>query len=97
MLVSPITGEKIPADKMPEHMRISLLDRKWTEQRSRQTGEKREGEEVYAIGSAIGSNLRDLAQRRTDIFGVGLEETQIGKKVKELHMNLSVICHIPDK
>nr|XP_033809880.1 splicing factor 3A subunit 1-like [Geotrypetes seraphini] len=32
-LVSPITGEKIPASKMQEHMRIGLLDPRWLEQR----------------------------------------------------------------
>lgn len=41
-------------------------------------------EEVFAAGSAIGSSLKQLAERRTDIFGVGLEETQIGKKVFSL-------------
>jgi splicing factor 3A subunit 1 len=39
-------------------------------------------EEVFAGGSSIGSSLKMLAERRTDIFGVGLEETQIGKKVR---------------
>lgn len=31
--MSPITGELIPADQMAEHMRISLIDPKWREQR----------------------------------------------------------------
>ena len=38
-------------------------------------------EEVFAAGSSIGSSLKQLAERRTDIFGAGTEETQIGKKV----------------
>lgn len=82
-MVSPITGEKIPTHKVPEHMRIGLLDRKWIEERNRTIAEKREQEEVYAPGSAIGSSLRQLAERRTDIFGIGAEETQIGKKIGE--------------
>lgn len=82
-LVSPITGEKIPADKIQEHMRIGLLDPKWIEQRDRAIQERREQEEVYAPGSAIGSSLKQLAERRTDIFGSGIEETQIGKKIGE--------------
>ena len=82
-LVSPITGEQIPAEKIQEHMRIGLLDPKWIEQRDRALAERREQEEVYAQGSAISDQLKDLAARRTDIFGSGAEETQIGKKIGE--------------
>lgn len=38
---------------------------------------------VYAIGTAIEASLKQLAERRTDIFGVGDEETGIGKKLGE--------------
>ncbi|XP_067668846.1 splicing factor 3A subunit 1-like [Haliotis asinina] len=82
-MVSPITGEKIPAHKVPEHMRIGLLNPKWMEAKQRQMEEMKEQEEVYAAGSAIDTNLKQLAERRTDIFGVGTEETQIGKKIGE--------------
>ena len=61
--------------------RLGLLDPKWIEDRDRAVAEKREQEEVYAPGSAIDSSLKNMAQRRTDIFGSGAEETQIGKKV----------------
>ena len=33
MLISPLTGERVPASKMAEHMRIGLLDPKWVEQK----------------------------------------------------------------
>ncbi|ESO92859.1 hypothetical protein LOTGIDRAFT_190371 [Lottia gigantea] len=82
-MISPITGEKVPTDKVPEHMRIGLLNPKWIEDRQRTLEEKREQEEVYAAGSSIDINLKQLAERRTDIFGVGTEETQIGKKIGE--------------
>lgn len=82
-LISPITGEKIPADKMQEHMRIGLLDPRWVEQRDRAVNEKIQQEEVYAQGSAIESSLKQFAERRTDIFGSGDEETAIGKKIGE--------------
>ncbi|XP_013393875.1 splicing factor 3A subunit 1-like [Lingula anatina] len=82
-LISPITGEKIPANKVQEHMRIGLLDPKWREQQERTIAERKEQEEVYAPGSAIDSSLKQLAERRTDIFGSGAEETQIGKKIGE--------------
>lgn len=39
-VISPITGEKIPASKMPEHMRIGLLDPRWIEQRDKHTVDK---------------------------------------------------------
>jgi splicing factor 3A subunit 1 len=35
-LVSPITGERIPASKVQEHMRIGLLDPRWVEERDKQ-------------------------------------------------------------
>ncbi|XP_012938443.1 splicing factor 3A subunit 1 [Aplysia californica] len=82
-MISPITGEKIPAHKVQEHMRIGLLDPKWMEDRQRSQAEKQDQEEVFAPGSAIDSNLKQLAERRTDIFGIGTEETQIGKKIGE--------------
>lgn len=39
-LVSPITGEKIPASKVQEHMRIGLLDPRWVEQRDKHVTDK---------------------------------------------------------
>lgn len=82
-LISPITGEKIPASKMAEHMRIGLLDPRWIEQRDKHTVDKLNQDNVYAGGTAIESSLKQLAERRTDIFGVGDEETVIGKKLGE--------------
>ncbi|KAH8028462.1 hypothetical protein HPB51_016913 [Rhipicephalus microplus] len=40
-------------------------------------------DEVFAPGSAIESSLKQFAERRTDIFGFGDEETAIGKKIGE--------------
>lgn len=82
-LISPITGEKIPASKMAEHMRIGLLDPRWIEQRDKHTVDKFNQDNVYAAGTAIEASLKQLAERRTDIFGVGDEETVIGKKLGE--------------
>lgn len=39
-LISPITGERMPASKMAEHMRIGLLDPRWIEQRDKHTVDK---------------------------------------------------------
>ncbi|XP_015757556.1 PREDICTED: splicing factor 3A subunit 1-like [Acropora digitifera] len=82
-LISPITGERVPAEGMAEHMKISLLDPRWREQRDRVLQEKKEQEQVFAEGMSIGSSLKQLAERRTDIFGAGDEETVIGKKIGE--------------
>lgn len=82
-LISPITGEKIPASKVQEHMRIGLLDPRWVEQRDKHVTDKLSQGTVYAGGSAIEASLKLLAERRTDIFGVGDEETAIGKKIGE--------------
>ena len=83
------------ADKLPQHMRhgecmrvggatdthpsSALLDPRWIEEHQRQTMEKMEQEVVFAEGVQVGSSLKNLAERRTDIFGV--EETVIGQKV----------------
>ena len=39
--------------------------------------------EVFAPGASIENSLRNMASRRTDIFGAGDEETDIGKKFGE--------------
>ena len=71
-------------------MILGLLDPEWKKQRDRAISDKREQEEVYAPGPSIDSSLKHLAERRTDIFGAGDEETQIGKKVsiKESFLHL---------
>lgn len=64
-------------------MRIGLLDPRWVEQRDKHVNDKLSQGTVYAGGSAIEASLKLLAERRTDIFGVGDEETAIGKKIGE--------------
>jgi splicing factor 3A subunit 1 len=76
-LVSPITGEKIPASKVQEHMRIGLLDPRWVDERDKQITAKAAEDQVFAPGQAIESSLKQLAERRTDIFGVGEEAAQV--------------------
>jgi len=82
-VISPITNEKIPAEKLAEHMRYGLLDPRWVEQREKAIQEKLQQEEVFAPGVAIESSLKQMAERRTDIFGTGIDETEIGKKIGE--------------
>lgn len=83
-LISPITGEKIPASKAAEHMKVGLLDPRWVEERDKHITAKANEEVVFAPGQSIESSLKQLAERRTDIFGVGEEaaqETGIGMKM----------------
>jgi len=83
-LISPITGEKIPASRAAEHMKVGLLDPRWVEERDKQISSKQSEEVVYAPGQSIESSLKQYAERRSDIFGVGDEgETMIGKKIGE--------------
>merc|ERR1719312_1461834 len=85
-LISPITGEKIPASKAAEHMKVGLLDPRWIEERDKHISAKANEEVVFAHGQNIESSLKQLAERRTDIFGVGEEaaqETTIGRKMGE--------------
>ena len=81
--VNEITGEKIPLDEVNKHVKYNLLDPRWLEEKERQQREKQQQEEVFAIGNQIGDSLKQLAERRTDIFGAGDEETLIGRKLGE--------------
>ncbi|KAG8146142.1 hypothetical protein E2320_012532, partial [Naja naja] len=65
-LVSPITGEKIPASKMQEHMRIGLLDPRWLEQRDRSLREKQTDDEVTWDGHS-GSMARTQQAAQANI------------------------------
>ena len=49
-LISPITGERVPPHEFDEHMKISLLDPKWKEQRDRFEAERKQQESVFASG-----------------------------------------------
>lgn len=82
-LISPLTGEKVHVDSMDRHMKISLLDPRWKEQKEKAIEEKRQQEQVFAEGVHIGDTLKQLAERRSDIFGIGAEETFIGQKLGE--------------
>ncbi|KAK9852812.1 hypothetical protein WJX84_010265 [Apatococcus fuscideae] len=71
-VVSPITGELIPLAQMQEHMRISLIDPKWKEQRDTMLSKIRET--TKASDDEIGRNLLGLARHRPDVFGSTQEE-----------------------
>jgi splicing factor 3A subunit 1 len=60
LLISPLTGEKIPATKVQEHMRIGLLDPRWVEQRDRQIQDKINQETVYAPGRVLNVMLQSV-------------------------------------
>ena len=63
-LISPITGQKVPAHQFDDHMKISLLDPKWKEQRDRHLAEKKQQESVYASGKGeyLIPRLRDICK-----------------------------------
>lgn len=63
---------------------LGLLDPTWIKERQKSMKERQDQDEVYAAGSSIEDSLKRLSERRTDIFGVGIEETQIGKKVRNM-------------
>lgn len=70
--VSPITGELIPLAEMAEHMRISLLDPRWREQRESMLNKIRDT--TRAGDDEITNNIIALARTRPDIFGSTDEE-----------------------
>lgn len=66
-MVSPITGEMVPVDQMAEHMRISLIDPRYQEQRAVMMAKIRET--TKASDDEISRNLIGLAKARPDVFG----------------------------
>ncbi|XP_024402802.1 probable splicing factor 3A subunit 1 isoform X2 [Physcomitrium patens] len=72
VVVSPITGELIPVNEMAEHMRISLIDPKYKEQKERMMAKLRET--TLATDDEISRNIVGLARTRPDIFGTTEEE-----------------------
>lgn len=71
MVVSPLTGELVTQSQYDEHMRISLLDPKWKEQRaveaSRQAGSNLPANEIDL-------NLKRMASARPDVFDAPEQE-----------------------
>eukprot|EP00850_Spirogloea_muscicola_P025756 SM004170S15271 [mRNA] locus=s4170:81:1285:+ [translate_table: standard] len=71
-VVSPITGELVPVAEMAEHMRVSLIDPKYKEQKERMMAKLREN--TLASDDEISRNINHLATTRPDIFGTTEEE-----------------------
>ncbi|XP_073118713.1 probable splicing factor 3A subunit 1 [Henckelia pumila] len=79
-VVSPITGELIPINEMSEHMRISLIDPKYKEQKDRMFAKIRET--TLAADDEISRNIVGLARTRPDIFGTTEEEVSNAVKAE---------------
>uniref|UniRef100_A0A1D1YVN5 Putative splicing factor 3A subunit 1 n=1 Tax=Anthurium amnicola TaxID=1678845 RepID=A0A1D1YVN5_9ARAE len=79
-VVSPITGELIPISEMAEHMRISLIDPKYKEQKERMMAKIRET--TLAHDDEISRNIVGLARTRPDIFGTTEEEVSNAVKAE---------------
>ncbi|KAJ4973683.1 hypothetical protein NE237_006857 [Protea cynaroides] len=79
-VVSPITGELIPINEMAEHMRISLIDPKYKEQKERMMAKIRET--TLAADDEISRNIVGLARTRPDIFGTTEEEVSNAVKAE---------------
>ncbi|KAL8137039.1 hypothetical protein V2J09_003040 [Rumex salicifolius] len=79
-VVSPITGELISISEMSEHMRISLIDPKFKEQKDRMFAKIRET--TLAQDDEISRNIVGLARTRPDIFGTTEEEVSNAVKAE---------------
>ncbi|CAL4957318.1 unnamed protein product [Urochloa decumbens] len=79
-VVSPITGELIPISEMEEHMRISLIDPKFKEQKERMLAKIKET--TLAQDDEISRNIVGLARTRPDIFGTTEEEVSNAVKAE---------------
>ena len=82
--VSPITGELVPVDEMAEHMRVSLIDPKWKEQKDamlrKLQGSNKVDDDQFA------KNILSLAKSRPDIFSSGNDKdvtTALNEQMKK--------------
>eukprot|EP00958_Prasinococcus_capsulatus_P024133 scaffold3734_cov425-Prasinococcus_capsulatus_cf.AAC.11 len=73
-VISPFTGEKVHVSDMAEHMRISLIDPRWKEQKEAMLAKIKDT--IKADDSEIVKNVVTLAKTRPDIFGTTEEELQ---------------------
>ena len=80
MVVSPITGELIPLSDMEEHMRVSLIDPRWREQREAMISKIRDT--TRAADDEIARNLVGLAKTRPDIFGTSIDLEERKKRAR---------------
>jgi len=71
-VASPFTGELVPVADMEQHMRISLLDPRWKEQREAMLSKLRDT--TKASDEELTANLVGLAKTRPDIFGTRGDE-----------------------
>ncbi|KAI4373154.1 hypothetical protein MLD38_011312 [Melastoma candidum] len=79
-VLSPITNELIPINEMSEHIRISLIDPKYKEQKDRMFAKIRET--TLAQDDEISRNIVGLARTRPDIFGTTEEEVSNAVKAE---------------
>ncbi|CAH9130130.1 unnamed protein product [Cuscuta epithymum] len=79
-VISPITGEMILISEMSEHMRISLIDPKYKEQKERMFAKIRDT--TLAQDDEISRNIVGLARTRPDIFGTTEEEVSNAVKAE---------------
>ncbi|KAM1833154.1 hypothetical protein ACFX13_023006 [Malus domestica] len=79
-VISTITGELIPINEMSEHMKISLIDPKYKEQKEMMFAKIRET--TLAQDDEISRNIVGLARTRPDIFGTIEEEVSNAVKAE---------------
>ncbi|KAI6174614.1 Splicing factor 3A subunit 1 [Aphelenchoides bicaudatus] len=86
-IISPLTNERISATQLGDHMRYNTVAPQYKEQRDRDLIERQEEDAlINSSGTEISRNIALLAERRSDIFGVGVqggEQTAIGQKLGE--------------
>lgn len=80
--VSSLTGERITADDMRDHVKYNLSDPRHLEKKNQAIQDRMNEEQVFAHGSEVQNSLKSLAERRTDIFG-DQQETDIGRRIGE--------------
>lgn len=78
----PVCGLSVPIEEMAEHVRIELLNPRYTQQRSELESKKAQHAALHE-GADPSKFLRHLASNRTDVFGSEAEEVLREKREEE--------------
>lgn len=87
--ISPLTNERVSVNEINDHLRINMSDPRYLEKKAQMLQGKIDEVDVFASGSQIQDSLKNLAERRTDIFGMSDTETAIGQRIGEEEVDQS--------
>ena len=69
----PVSGRAVPVSEMSEHMRIQLIDPKWSQQQKK--FQEKQADTGFAAGASIAASLKQFALRRGEMGSTVVSQT----------------------